>query len=116
MPAHSRPRHGKVVRARRDSGAGTTWTKIAAILTLVAAVLNLGSAALHALPTSPSPTLVIVIRTSVGQTLPAGRSSDAPRHGRSGHCMAWMRVSGSYPRVVSFAISPGQVVFYGTRT
>lgn len=48
--------------AHRDTGPrADAWTKVAAILTVIAAVLNLATATLHALPTSSSGTGVVVI-------------------------------------------------------
>jgi hypothetical protein len=47
--------------ARRDTSPGTTWTRIALILNVIAAASNLGTATLHGLPTSPSPIAVVVI-------------------------------------------------------
>ena len=39
--------------AHRDAGLrAAAWTKVAAILTVIAAVLNLATATLHVLPTS----------------------------------------------------------------
>ena len=64
VPAQTRPRARKTVHARRDSGPATVWAKAAVILSTIAAALNLGSAMIHALPTSPSPKVVVVIRVS----------------------------------------------------
>jgi hypothetical protein len=47
--------------ARHETSPGTTWTKVAVIVNVIAAALNLGTATLHALPASPTPTAVIVI-------------------------------------------------------
>jgi hypothetical protein len=46
----------------RDTGLrAAAWTKIAVILTVIAAVLNLATATLHALPASSSGTGIVVI-------------------------------------------------------
>jgi hypothetical protein len=47
--------------AHRDTGPrAAAWTKVAVILTVIAAVLNLATATLHALPTSSSGTGVVI--------------------------------------------------------
>jgi hypothetical protein len=89
VPAQTRPRVRKTTQAQRDVGSATAWTKVAVILSVIAAALNLGSAALHALPTSPSSKVVVVTRVNrvagragqrqaiqiVPTTCPVGRSN-----------------------------------------
>ena len=64
----------------RDTGAATTWTKRAAVLSVIAAGLNLGTAILHWLPASPAPMAVVVISVpsqpggGTGETHPNGTS------------------------------------------
>lgn len=63
---------------RRDTSPGTTtWTKVAVILNVIAAALNLGTATLHARPASPLPTAVVVIYASHCPATPAPAPSNA---------------------------------------
>ena len=100
MPAETRSRDRKKVQARRrDAHPGTAWATVAVILSVIAAVLNLGSAALRMLPTSSSQRVVVVIRVSNGV---AGFWPDKGAQHRS-----TMRTSERHP-AKSESICPGR--------
>lgn len=77
--AGRRARRAGVVR--RDTGVATTWTKRAAVLGVISASLSLGTAILHWLPASPSPTTVVVI---YAPSQPGGGTGETPPNGTSG--------------------------------
>ena len=91
IAVNARRRARRAGAVRRDTGAATL-TKRAAILGVISASLSLGTAILHWLPASPSPTAVVVIYApsqlggGTGETHPNGTSGrgDHPADDRDG--------------------------------
>src|SRR5882757_6452923 len=81
IEVNTRRRARRAGTDHRDVGAGTIWTKRAAVLNVVAAALSLGTATLHALPASPSPTPVVVIYAPFQ---PGGGTGETHQNGTSG--------------------------------
>ena len=81
IAANARRRAQRAEAVHRDTVATTTWTKRAAILSVISASLSLGAAILHWLPASPSPTAVVVI---YAPSQPGGGTGETHPNGTSG--------------------------------